>query len=88
MKQSFSYNSKIFQEKILKANEELYEEAQRLNNEEAAWLVEKGELQAKVKELSEKVDELDTKQCVSEAIAAKQTKLAEKYHMPKSLIIA
>ena len=68
-----------FQEKILKANEELYEEAQRLNNEESAWLEEKEELQTKAKELSKKVEELDTKQCVSEAVEAKQTKLAEKY---------
>ena len=67
------------QTKILKANEELYDEAQRLNDEEATWLVEKEELQAKVKELSKNIDELDTKQCVSEAIASKQTKLAEKY---------
>ena len=36
-------------------------------------------MQAKAKELSEKIEELDTKQCVSEAIEAKQTKLAEKY---------
>ena len=69
----------MFQGKILKANEELYDEAQRLNNEEAAWLVEKEELQAKENELSKTIDELDTKQCVSEAIAAKQTKIAEKY---------
>ena len=69
----------LFQENILKANEELYEEAQRLNNEESEWLEEKEQLQAKAKELTTKVEELDTKQCVSEAIAAKQTKLAEKY---------
>jgi FtsZ-binding cell division protein ZapB len=68
----------MFQEKILKANEELYDEAQRLNNEEAEWLEEKEDLQAKLNELSKKYEELDTKQCVSEAIAAKQTKIAEK----------
>ena len=71
----------MFQEKILKANEELYDEAQRLNNEEAEWLEEKEDLQAKLNELSKKYDELDTKQCVSEAIAAKQTKIAEKCKM-------
>jgi len=67
------------QEKILKANEELYDEAQRLNNEEADWLAEKEELQDKATELSKNLEDLDTKQCVSEAIAAKQTKVAEKY---------
>lgn len=72
-------NIKEEQENILKANEELYEEAQRLNNEEAAWIVEKEELQVKATELSKKLAELDTKQCVSEAIAAKQTKIAEQY---------
>ena len=79
LNQLISLKTLLLQEKILKANEELYEEAQRLNNEESAWLEEKEELQAKAKQLSEKVEELDTKQCVSEAIESKQTKLAEKY---------
>ena len=39
---------------ILKANEELYEEAQRLNDKEAAWISEREELQAKSTELSKK----------------------------------
>ena len=63
----------------MKANEELYDEAQRLNNEEADWLAEKEELEAKATELSKKLEDLDTKQCVSEAIAAKQTKAAETF---------
>merc|ERR1711997_114696 len=67
------------QEKILKANEELYQEAQRLNNEEATWIMEKEELTNKTTELSKKVEELDTKQCVSDAIASTQKKLVEKY---------
>ena len=74
----------------MKANEELYEEAQRLNDKEAAWISEREELQAKSTELSKKLAEIDTKECVSEAIAAKQTKMAEQLklvcerdHIPK-----
>ena len=62
----------------MKANNELYEEAQRLNDEEAAWCVERQELEAKAAELSKKLIDLDTQQCVNEAVAANQTKIAEK----------
>ena len=41
--------------------------------------MEKEELTNKTTELSKKVEELDTKQCVSDAIASTQKKLVEKY---------
>ena len=61
----------------MKANQELYDEAQRLNDEESDWNTEREKLEAKVKELSKQLEELDTQHCVSEAVMAKQTKIAE-----------
>lgn len=61
---------------VLEANEELFEEAQRLNDEESLWIEERENTEAELKELRGQVEELRRNEIEREAGEV----LADKFH--------
>ena len=54
-------------EAVLKANDELFEEAQRLNDEESVWIEDKETLEAELKRLRSEVEDLRRNEAEREA---------------------
>ena len=62
---------------MLKANDELYEEAQRLSDIEAKWQLEKEQLEGELAKLSRQLEDLDKTSSVSQVLAENHSHTVE-----------
>ena len=62
---------------VLKANDELYEEAQRLSDIEAKWQLEKEQLEGELAKLSRQLEDLDKTSSVSQVLAENHSHTVE-----------
>ena len=62
---------------MLKANDELYEEAQRLSDIEAKWQLEKEQLEGELAKLSRQLEYLDKTSSVSQVLAENHSHTVE-----------
>ena len=73
---------------VLKANEELYQEAQRLSDVESKWHSEKDHLEAEVAKLSAQLEDLDKSSSVSQVLAANHSKAVNQLQEEKTGFVA
>ena len=62
---------------MLKVNDELYEEAQRLSDIEAKWQLEKEQLEGELTKLSRQLEDLDKTSSVSQVLAENHSHTVE-----------